>query len=80
MLCEGLSQSVGFVSDAYWEVFSPEGSCDFPVQLVRDERGAILFSVTGGLVGDLGGACLYPWHLLGIRLGVVSRQTRGCVC
>ena len=38
MLCEGLSQSVEFVNDAYWEVFFLEGSCDFAVQSVRDER------------------------------------------
>ena len=38
VLCEGLSQSVGFVRDAYWEVFSSGGSCDFAVQSVRDER------------------------------------------
>ena len=38
MLCEGLCQSVGFASDAYWKVFSSEGSCDFAVQSVRDER------------------------------------------
>ena len=38
MLCEGLSHSVVFVSDANWEVFSSEGSGHLAVQSVRDER------------------------------------------
>ena len=37
-LCKGLPQSVGFVSDAYWEVFLSGGSCNFAIQSVRDER------------------------------------------
>ena len=39
VLCEGcLRVWDRFVTSAYWEVFSSEGSCDFAVQSVGDER------------------------------------------
>ena len=84
MLCEGLSQSVGFVSDAYWEVFSSEGSCDFAVQSVRDERDFVRYSHSvfwdWGSRGRFWGRLLSSMASSGYRLRrIMSSNSRSCL-